>query len=500
MSPAYDWLERRFRRLGALGEAASVLHWDLSVMMPSGGGEARSEQLATLSVMRHELLSDEALNETLLAAEQAEGLDSWQSANLSEMRRSWRHQTALDGAFVEAYSKACHACEAVWREARAKSDFALVRPKLEEVVRLTREEAARKSEAFGSTPYEALLDSYEPGASETEIDNLFARLADELPPLVHEALQRQAQAPAPLRPKGPFPLAAQAQLGRRLMGLIGFDFDHGRLDVSLHPFSGGTPDDVRITTRYEEGDFTSSLMGVIHETGHALYERGLPQVWRRQPVGESRGMAIHESQSLLMEMQACRSPEFLAFLAPFSAAAFGRSGPAWTAENFRRLYHRVSPDFIRVEADEATYPLHVILRTRLEKAVLSGELQVAEIPEAWNQGMRDFLGLTPPDDGVGCLQDIHWYDGAWGYFPTYTLGAMTAAQFFAAAVEAEPEIPTGLARGDFSPLLAWLRRNIHEKASSLSSKQLVEAATGKCLDPDVFMSHLRRRYLGEART
>lgn len=499
MSPAYDWLEQRFRRLGALSEAASVLHWDLSVMMPSGGGEARSEQLATLSVMRHELLSEAALGEKLEEAEQADGLSQWQSANLHEMRRGWRHETALDAAFVEAYSKACHSCEAVWREARAKSDFALVLPKLQEVVRLTREEATRKAEAFGSTPYEALLDSYEPGASEAEIDSLFALLAEELPVLVQEALQRQAQAPAPQKPEGPFPVAAQAQLGRRLMGLMGFDFDHGRLDVSLHPFSGGTPDDVRITTRYEEGDFTSSLMGVIHETGHALYERGLPPAWRRQPVGDSRGMAIHESQSLLMEMQAGRSPEFLGFLAPFAAAAFGRSGPAWTAENFQRFYHRVSPDFIRVEADEATYPLHVILRTRLEKAVLSGALEVADLPEAWNQGMRDLLGLTPPDDSLGCLQDIHWYDGAWGYFPTYTLGAMTAAQLFAAAVEAEPEIPSGLARGDFSVLVAWLRRNIHEKASSLTSKQLVEAASGKRLDPAVFTAHLRRRYLGEER-
>ncbi len=499
MNAAYDWLEKRYRRLGALGEAASVLHWDLSVMMPTGGGEARSEQLATLSVMRHELIADEALAERLDSAETDGELDPWQAANLREMRRSWRHETALDGAFVEAYSKACHACEAVWREARAKADFALVRPKLEAVVRLTREEATRKAEAFGCTPYEALLDSYEPGASEAEIDSLFARLAEELPALVGEALKRQAQLPAPLHPAGPFPVAAQAQLGRRIMGLAGFDFDHGRLDVSLHPFSGGTPDDVRITTRYEEGDFTSSLMGVIHETGHALYERGLPERWRRQPVGESRGMAIHESQSLLMEMQACRSPEFLSFLAPFAAAAFGRSGPAWTAENFRRLYHRVSPDFIRVEADEATYPLHVILRTRLEKAVLSGSLEVADIPEAWNAGMQELLGLTPPDDRLGCLQDIHWYDGAWGYFPTYTLGAMTAAQLFAAAVEAEPEIPARLAGGDFSVLLGWLRTNIHEKASLLSSSDLVEAASGRPLDPEIFTAHLRRRYLGEGR-
>ncbi|MEO1192604.1 MAG: carboxypeptidase M32 [Pseudomonadota bacterium] len=498
MSKAYKSLEQRFDRLGALGEAASVLHWDLSVMMPRGGGEARSEQLAALSVLRHELLSSPALAEDLTAADAETGaLDPWQAANLKEMARAWRHETALDGDFVAAFSKACHACEAIWREARAANDFAAVRPALEEVVRLSREMAARKAEAFGCSPYEALLDSYEPGLTEAEIDRLFAPLAQDLPELVAAALARQQQQPEPLPLDGPFPIAAQAQLGRRLMGLAGFDFDHGRLDVSLHPFSGGTPDDVRITTRYEESDFTSSLMGVLHETGHALYERGLPKAWRRQPVGESRGMAIHESQSLLMEMQACRSREFLDFLAPLSAAAFGRTGPAWTGENFARHYHAVKPDFIRVEADEATYPLHVILRTRLERAILSGDLQVADLPGAWNEGFKALLGLTPPDDRLGCLQDIHWYDGAWGYFPTYTLGAMTAAQLFHAAKKAAPEIPAGLARGDFAPLLAWLRGAIHEKASSLSSAELVEAATGQPLNPAIFEAHLRARYLGE---
>ncbi|GAB5468530.1 MAG: carboxypeptidase M32 [Rhodospirillales bacterium] len=500
MNRAYDWLESRFDRLGALGEAASQLHWDLSVMMPSGGAAARAEQLSALSVTTHELLIDPGVGDGLTAAEaEAADLDAWQRANLREMRRSWRHATALDGDFVAAMSKACHACEAIWRRARADSEFAAVRPALEEVVRLSQEMALRKAEAFGCSPYEALLDSYEPGIGEVEIDRLFDPLARDLPDLVAEALDRQAGQSPPLTPIGPFPVAAQAQLGRRLMALAGFDFDHGRLDVSLHPFSGGTPDDVRITTRYEEADFTSSLMGVMHETGHALYERGLPARWRRQPVGESRGMAIHESQSLLIEMQACRSPEFLAFLAPFAAAAFGRSGPAWTAENFRRLYHRVRPDFIRVDADEATYPLHVILRTRLERAILSGDLAVADLPGAWNEGLRKLLGLTPPNDRLGCLQDIHWYDGAWGYFPTYTLGAMTAAQLFAAAVAAVPEARGALARGDFAPLIGWLRGQVHAKASLLSSAELVEAASGRPLDPAIFEAHLRHRYLGEAK-
>jgi len=499
MSEAYDWLQRRFHRLGALGEAAGVLHWDLSVTMPPGGGAARAEQLAALSVTRHELLTDPAVGDRLDAAEAAGGLEPWQAANLREMRRAWRHETAVDAQLVEALSKACHASEAKWRLARPAADFAAVRPALEEVVRLTREMAARKAEAFGCSPYEALLDAFEPGASEAEIDALFDRLARDLPTLVQEALDRQAQQPEPLIPDGPFPIAAQTQLGRRLMAMAGFDFDHGRLDVSLHPFTGGTPDDVRLTTRYETGDFTSSLMGVMHETGHALYERGLPVAWRRQPVGESRGMAIHESQSLLVEMQACRSPAFLGFLASFAAAAFGRAGPAWTAENFRRLYHRVEPSFVRVEADEATYPLHVVLRTRLEQAILADRLTLADLPGAWNEGFEKLLGLTPPDDRLGCLQDIHWYDGAWGYFPTYTLGAMTAAQLYRAAGRALPDLDAQLARGDFLPLVAWLRREIHEKASFLSSHDLIVEATGQPLDPKIFEAHLRERYLGEGR-
>jgi carboxypeptidase Taq len=241
-------------------------------------------------------------------------------------------------------------------------------------------------------------------------------------------------------------------------------------------------------------------MGVLHETGHALYERGRPAAWRYQPVGFARGMAIHESQSLLVEMQVCRGAEFLGFLAPLLEAAFGgREGAEageFSAENLRRLYVRVEPDFIRVEADEVCYPSHVILRYRLEKALIAGELDLADLPAAWNQGMKDLLGLVPPDDRLGCLQDIHWFVGAWGYFPTYTLGAMAAAQLFDAAKRAVPEIPEAIGRGDFKPLLAWLGENVHSQASRWSSTKLIERATGKPLDPAIFKSHLERRYLG----
>ena len=286
------------------------------------------------------------------------------------------------------------------------------------------------------------LDQFEPGGSSAHIDEVFADLADFLPGFLDDVLARQAAQPEPLPLEGPFPSGKQEALGRKLMAAVGFDFDHGRLDVSLHPFCGGVPDDVRITTRYDEGDFMTAIMGVLHETGHAMYERGLPADWRLQPVGEARGMAMHESQSLMVEMQACRSAEFVSFLAPLARDAFG-GGPAWEAENLLRHYNRVKPDFIRVDADEVTYPAHVILRYRLEKALIAGEMELAELPGEWNEGLKELLGITPPDDRLGCLQDIHWYDGAWGYFPTYTLGAMTAAQLFAAAKSSKPGDPRG---------------------------------------------------------
>jgi carboxypeptidase Taq len=279
------------------------------------------------------------------------------------------------------------------------------------------------------------------------------------------------------------------------MQAVGFDFDHGRLDVSLHPFCGGVPDDLRITTRYNESDFTNAIMGVLHETGHAMYERGLPAAWRRQPVGEARGMALHESQSLLIEMQACRSRGFMGFMAPIAQETLGGQGAAWDPDNLYRLATQVAPDFIRVDADEVTYPAHVILRYRLETALIAGDMSLDDLPGAWNEGMRELLGITPPEDRLGCLQDIHWFDGAFGYFPTYTLGALAAAQLFEAATTAHPEIPDQLARGDFTTLLGWLRENVHGLGSSLDTDTILERATGAKLDETVFQRHIQRRYL-----
>jgi len=372
-----------------------------------------------------------------------------------------------------------------------------VLPSLEHLLGLVREVAAAKAEALGVSPYDALLDQFEPDGRAAEIDAVFADLEAFLPGFLAEALEHQARAPVPALPAGPFPAERQRAVGIEFMTALGFDFGHGRLDTSFHPFCGGYPEDVRITTRFDEADFTSALMGVVHETGHALYDFGLPgEPWRGQPVGRARGMVMHESQSLLFEMQACRSIEFQRWAAPRLAAAFNGSGPAWQADNLYRQGIRVEPGFIRVDADEVTYPAHVIIRYRLERALIEGKMQLTELPDAWAEGYRHLLGLKVPDHRLGCLQDIHWYGGSWGYFPTYTLGAMTAAQLFDAARRANASIMPSIAVGDFRPLLAWLRANVHAKASSLSTRELITQATGRPLDATSFKAHLKRRYLG----
>jgi len=491
-------LKTRFARLTHLQDAIGMLHWDLSTMMPEGGAEARAGQLATLKALAHELLTAPEVSDLLDRAEaDAPPGDPWEAANLRDMRRSWLHATALPSSLVEAHARAIAACEMTWRQARADDDFAAVRAPLESVLSLTREIGEARATVLGCDPYDALLDEFEPDARADAITPLFDRLAEALPGILAAALE--AQGPAPSAPKGVFPAARQEALARRLMREVGFDFRYGRLDQSLHPFCGGVPDDVRITTRYDETDAIGAIMAVLHETGHALYERGLPAAWRDQPVGRALGMSIHESQSLLMEMQACRSRAFLDWVAPIMTEMLAEDATTgWDPDALFRLYTRVEPGLIRIDADEVTYPLHVILRFRLERAMIAGDLTVADLPGAWRDGMRDLLGLEVPTDRDGCLQDIHWYDGDFGYFPTYTLGAMTAAQLFQAAVAARPAIPDDLSTGNFGPLLGWLREHVHGKGCLLTAPDLLTEATGRPLDPDVFLTHLRHRYVDRA--
>ncbi|MBS0520018.1 MAG: carboxypeptidase M32 [Proteobacteria bacterium] len=493
---AYAELERRFHRLSAINRAGAILNWDRSTMMPDGASSDRADQLATLNVVAHEILVAPEMPALLARAEEERApLGVWQTANLREMRHVWTHANALPADLVEARTRATAACEMAWREAKKNANFKALLPTLEEVVKLTRRVGEAKADALGLPFYDALLDEYEPGGRSSRIDALFGELKAFLPALLQRVVERQKAAGAPLALDGPFPVEAQRQLGEAMIRAIGFDFDHGRLDVSAHPFTGGTAEDVRITTRYDEHDFARALMGVLHECGHALYELGLPRDWTRQPVGNARGMVLHESQSLLMEMQACRSRAFIDFAAPRMREAFGRSGPAWEAGNIHRLYTRVSPGFIRVDADEVTYPLHIMLRYRLERAILGGDLALADLPGAWNDGMRDLLGIVPPNDSLGCLQDIHWPDGAWGYFPTYTLGALAAAQLFAAARASVPALLEAIARGDFAPLLGWLRTNVHGKGSIADTDRILVEATGRPLGTAAFKAHLESRYL-----
>ncbi|HLO75860.1 MAG TPA: carboxypeptidase M32 [Magnetospirillum sp.] len=494
---AYARLEAIFRKASILGDTLSVLHWDMSTMMPEGGAEARADQLALLKTLAHETITAPEVAD-LLAEAETEVSDPWQQANLREMRRDWVHAAAVPSDLVEVLAKAESTCEMIWRQARPAADFKQVMPSLKALLGLVRQAGQAKAEALGMPVYDALLDQYEPAGRSADIDRVFADLEGFLPEFIGRALDAQARRPAPRLPAGPFPTETQRAVGLDFMTALGFDFAHGRMDTSFHPFCGGYPDDTRITTRYDEADFTSALMGVLHETGHALYEFGLPGGrWRHQPVARARGMQMHESQSLLMEMQACRSREFTAWAAPKLAAAFGGSGPEWGAENLYRYGIQVERGFIRVDADEVTYPAHVIIRYGLEKALIEGRMEVEDLPAAWNEGYGRLLGITPPDDRLGCLQDIHWYIGSWGYFPTYTLGAMTAAQLFDAAKSADPAILPAIGRGDFAPLLAWLRANVHGKGSSLSTRDLLIQATGRPLDAGVFKAHLERRYLGD---
>lgn len=501
---SYAALETHHRRLYHLSHADSMLGWDEATMMPPGGGEARAEALSTLRGVIHAAATEPGLGALFEAAEgelSRRALSPWQQANLREMKRSWVRQSAIPQDLVEAASLAESRSEQAWRRLRALNDWQAYRPMLEDVVGKKREIAGCLSERLGLDPYDALVDGFEPGRNSAEITTLFTELRAFLPGFIQAVQEKQAREPHRL-PEGRFPIEAQKALGQLLMRCAGFDFRRGRLDVSHHPFCGGVPEDVRITTRYDEASFVQALMGVMHETGHAKYEQNLPSDWVSQPVGRARGMGMHESQSLLLEMQVCRGREFLKFAAPKIAEAFPASleadPAAFSLENLYRLYTRVKPDFIRVDADEVTYPCHVILRFEIERPLMLGKLQVKEIPEIWNARMQELLGIsTEGEYRNGCLQDVHWPAGLFGYFPSYTLGALVAAQLYQAANRDVPGLTQSISEGDFAPLDQWLKERVWSVASSLDTADIVLHATGAPLGTAALEQHLRRRYLEE---
>jgi carboxypeptidase Taq len=490
----YARLEAAFARHAKLSAAARKLGWDQKVTMPAGGAVDRGEELAVLAAVAHEIIASPCIADDLAAAANLE-LTPPQAANLREMRRLHMHAAGVPSQLVAVRETLSAACELAWRQARAIGDFKAILVTWEPLISVIREVGAAKAEALGVTPYEALMDPYDPGRPLSQVNALFDDLEPFLKEVLPKAMAVQMAGGRPMLPAGGFPLHRQRQLGERLMTAVGYSFHHGRLDDTLHPFSTGSAGDARVTARWDARDFTSGLMAVLHETGHALYTRGGDPAWQWQPVGSHRGMTIHESQSLFLEMQIGRSRAFTGFWAGLAREAFGGDGPGWNADNLYRWVTRVAPGFIRVEADAVTYPLHVILRFRLEQALIAGTLRPADLPEAWNAGMEDLLGIRPPSPREGCLQDIHWYGGSFGYFPSYSLGAMAAAQLFQAAERDLPGMHESLGQGDVAPVVGWLGAAVHRQGCLQSADELLTRATGRPLDTAAFKAHIRQRYL-----
>ncbi len=492
---AYGRLTARAARISTIGEAQSMLSWDAAAVMPTGGAPARGDQMAVLAGLAHGLATAPEVANDLAEAEQAPPANVWEAENLRLLRHAHIRATAIPADLVEAFARASNECEQTWRIARANSDFALVQPKLTALFAMVREKAEALAPALGMSPYDVMMDSYQRGVTAADVTPVFAAYEEFLRDALPRAEELQAQRGPAIPPQGPFAEDVQEALCRRLSLRTGLEADNSRLDRSTHPFCGGTPTDVRITTRYSTDDFGRALMGVLHETGHALYERGLPAGFARQPVGEPAGMAAHESQSLIIEMQAARSDGFLRFLGTELHTTFGGDAAPYSPDNLGKLTRHVKRGFIRVDADEMTYPAHVILRFRLEQALMTGDLAVADLPGAWADGLKSLLGITPPNDAQGVLQDIHWYAGIVGYFPSYSLGAMAAAQLMAAARRDVPGVDAALGEGDFAPLLGWLRAKVHSQGSLFGFNDLLRHATGKPLDPSDFRAHLTSRYL-----
>jgi carboxypeptidase Taq len=491
----YEQLEQEFRRLHAFRGALSLLRWDAAVMMPRGSADVRGEQLAALETEHHALLTTPKVARLLERAEAgASQLEDWPLANLHEMRRQRDHAIATPPSLIARLAKATARAEVFWVEAKKANDFKLFAPHLEEVVHLVRDKAALLGQARGLAPYDALVDGFTPGISTADIDTIFKALSRKLPGLINEAIEVQAaHAPTPLA--GKFTVARQRALSVDVLKALGFPFDRGRLDESEHPFTEGVPGDIRVTTRFDLSDPFSGLLGAVHETGHAMYDLGLPLEWRDQPVGRDRGLALEESQSLLFEMNLCRSRAFVKYVRPLMEKYLQVSGPEWDEANLYRHLIRVRRSTIRMDADELTYPVHIMLRYELEKKILEGSLPVADLPEAWNANLEQRLNIRPTNDVDGCLQDIHWAVGHFGYFPSYVLGAVIAGQLNEAMRAAHPSLDEEIATGQFGGVMNWLRDNVHGVGARLPVQELIKQATGKPLTAAAYLRYLEAKYL-----
>lgn len=490
----YGRLIARLREIGTLHSMGALLSWDQETMMPPSAAPFRADELAMVSTLAHTRGTAPEVGEWIAACEQDPeiGSDPDRAANLREIRRDYDRATKLPTDLVAELTATASRSLEVWKTARAGSDFASFRPSLERLLELVRRKAECLGIPEGGEAYDVLLDEYEPGMTAAAVEGLFDPLRRDLTPLIAAIAEsgiRPDDAPHLLT----IPLDRQVAFNRFVAERLGYDLDAGRLDVSTHPFTEGLgPGDTRITTRYRDDHFPDALGSTIHETGHALYEQGLPKTeFLGEPRSEAASLGMHESQSRMWENQVGRSLEFWQWALPHAGRILGDPVGKFTADTVFRAMNLVEPSLIRVESDEATYNLHIMLRFDLERALVRGDLAPADLPAAWNDRVKSDLGLDVPDDAHGCLQDIHWSMGAFGYFPTYTLGNLYAAQLWDTIREQVDDLDRKIAAGEFSALLDWLRREIHVHGRKYRAAELCERITGKPLGHEPLVRYLR---------
>lgn len=494
MNQHYQELIQKLEEISHLNGIMSTLGWDQEVVMPIGANEARAKQISALAGVLHERMTDPALGDCLHALNEnnAGAMDAVEQCNIDEALRSYELETKVPKRLVQELAELGSRGHGIWVSARQENRFADFAPTLKRFLSLKKEWAQCVLPQLH--PYDANIDLFERGTTMAMITPIFDRLKQELIPFI-DAIQHQARQPDTSFLQGHFAVDRQEALARKISRDIGFDFDKGRMDVSVHPFCGGShPTDVRITTRYTDTNFIDSLYAVIHETGHALYEQGRPYALGDLPATESLTMGIHESQSLFWERMIAQGKPFCSHYFDSIRAAFPDNLRNVSMDAFYRALNTCKPNFIRVEADEVTYPLHIILRYEIERGLFDGAMQVDELPAIWNELMRQYLGIAPPSDALGVLQDSHWGSGAFGYFPSYTLGAMYACQFYKALLREQPDTEDQIAAGNFAPIKAWLNEKIHRQGRLYTPQELVQRVTGEALNPDHFIDHLQHKY------
>ena len=488
---SYATFIERVKDIHKIGAIQGHLGWDQETIMPAKGSKARSEIMSWLAKEQHSRITNSEFAKMIDTLESDNSLDDDQRANVREVRRRYDKAVKLPSEFVAEFALARSQALVAWQEARAESDFAKFKPHLAKLIAMTNE----KIDYYGvkDTRYDVLLDEYEFGMKVSDYDPLFAGLKSRLVPLLHKIMEAKKLTPDPTLPSQmSFPVDAQTEFCKLVSSATGFDFEAGRMDASTHPFSAGLwPGDTRFTTRFDEKDPFSCLYAVMHETGHALYEQGLDANHSFTPRGDAVSLGVHESQSRFWENQVGRTPAFWKVVLPWFKEHFPDS-PDWTPEELNKIANCVEPGFIRVEADEVTYNLHIMLRYELEKKIFNDNLSVDEIPETWNQMFAEWFGIEVTEDRLGCLQDIHWSMAAFGYFPTYTLGNLYAAQLLDAMGEELGDIDAIVESGEWQPMLDWLRANIHQQGSKFTPSELIQKATGEPPTPNPSSITLKR--------